>query len=337
MDATIKSLLDSGEPAVRYKVRIGVLGEDNNAPAVRELQRAIKASPRVKRLLSNRRPDGRIEPVKHVYQKWTGAHWVLATLADIGYPAGNASLRPVADQVLDCWLHPEAIREWVCKEAPPAHRRPGVPIVNGRARRCASQQGNALFSAVVLGFVDDRVHQLAERLMRWQWPDGGWNCDRRPEAVHSSFWESHIPLRGLAHYARLTGDKRAKEAVARAAEVFLRRHLYRRQSDGSIMNPQFVRLHYPCYWRYDILFALKIMAEAGYISDPRCQSALDLLESKQLPGGGWPAEERFYHTSVAAKSGADLVTWGPVSRKRMNEWVSADALAVLKAAARLTF
>jgi len=171
--------------------------------------------------------------------------------------------------------------------------------------------------------------------MHWQWPDGGWNCDRRPEAVHSSFWESLIPLRGLAHYARLTADTKAKAAVARAAEVFLRRHLYRRQSDGSIMNPQFVRLHYPCYWRYDILFSLKIMGEAGFISDPRCQGALDLLESKRLPGGGWPAEERFYRTSEDVKSGTELVTWGQVSRKRMNEWVTADALAVLKAAGRL--
>jgi len=51
MDATIKSLLDSDEPSMRYKVRVGVLGEDNHAPSVRALQRAIKASPRVKRLL----------------------------------------------------------------------------------------------------------------------------------------------------------------------------------------------------------------------------------------------------------------------------------------------
>ena len=77
------------------------------------------------------------------------------------------------------------------------------------------------------------------------------------------------------------------------------------------------------------------MAEAGFILDPRCRSALDLLESKRLPDGGWPAEERFYQTSANARSGSDLVAWGPVSRKRMNEWVTADALIVLRAAGRL--
>ncbi|MFA5863881.1 MAG: hypothetical protein WC975_04255 [Phycisphaerae bacterium] len=335
MDAIITRLLASNEPSVQYKVRVGVLGEDTNSRSIKVLRNAIKTSPRVKQLLSNRREDGRIEPVHQVYRKWTGSHWILATLADIGYPAGDRSLRHALDQVLMCWLNPEAICEWVCEQVPTGPHRSGIPIINGRARRCASQQGNALFSAVTLGLVDERVHQLAELLVRWQWPDGGWNCDRRPEATHSSFWESLTPLRGLAIYVKLTGDVRAKRAVKRAAEVFLRRHLYRCQSDGNIMNPQFVRLHYPCYWRYDILFSLKIMTESGLISDPRCRAALYLLESKRLSDGGWPAEERFYQTSVKAKSGVDLVTWGQVSRKRMNEWVTVDALAVLKAAGRL--
>lgn len=335
MDAVVEELLNSIEPSVRYKVRIGILGEDDNAPAIAALQTAIRSSLRVRQLLANQRRDGQIEPLSHVYKKWTGAHWVLATLADIGYPAGDVSLRPAVDQVLRCWLHPEAIREWACDEAPPAHRRPGVPIVQGRARRCASQQGNALFSAITLGFADERIHELAECLMRWQWPDGGWNCDRKPDAIHSSFWESHIPIRGLSAYARLTGDARARAAVTRAAELFLKRHLYRRQRDGKVMNPQFVRLHYPCYWRYDILFGLKIMMEAGLILDPRCGDALDLLESKRLPNGGWLAEERFYRTSAQAPSGTELVRWGPVGKTRMNEWVTADALSVLRAAGRL--
>ncbi|MBN2561680.1 MAG: hypothetical protein JXQ75_12200 [Phycisphaerae bacterium] len=333
--AIIERLLRSAEPAVRYKIRVGVMGEDKNSAAIRSLRQAVRKSARVRQLLSNQRDDGRIEPTHHVYQKWTGAHWVLATLADTGYPSADASLRPAVDQVLSCWLHPVAVAETVLTEPPPRHKDTGVPVIRGRARRCASQQGNALFASVALGLSDDRVHQLASLLMRWQWPDGGWNCDRRPEAEHSSFWESLIPLRGLSAYADVTGDERAGGAARRAAEVFLSRRLYRRATDGETMNPQFTRLHYPCYWRYDVLFGLKVMAEAGFIRDHRCTDALDLLESKLLPDGGWAAEERFYRTSANAKSGVDLVAWGQVSRKRPNEWITADALTVLKAAGRL--
>lgn len=184
--------------------------------------------------------------------------------------------------------------------------------------------------------MDERCRKLAELLINWQWPDGGWNCDHKPEASTSSFWESLIPLRALSAYAQATGDEEARNAAQRTAEFFLKRRLFKRIRDERVMNQQFIRLHYPCYWRYDILFALKVMAEAGFISDLRCADALDLLESLQLPDGGWPAHERFYNTRSNAGSGSDLVSWGVTSKTKMNEWVSADALGVLKAANRLT-
>jgi hypothetical protein len=207
--------------------------------------------------------------------------------------------------------------------------------VNGRARLCASIQANALFSTVALGLTNDRCHEFAELLIETQWPDGGWNCDKKPEASVSSFWESLIPLRALSIYGRTTGDAKALEVAGRAADLFLRRRLFRRIGDGEVMDPQFTRLHYPCYWRYDILFGLKVMAEGGYISDPRCTDALDLLESKRLADGGWPAEERFYAVTKDLSGRGETVSWGGVSKTRMNEWVTADALYVLRAGGRM--
>ena len=101
------------------------------------------------------------------------------------------------------------------------------------------------------------------------------------------------------------------------------------------MDAQFTRLHYPCYWRYDVLFGLKVMAEAGFVCDPRCDDALELLASKRLPDGGWPSEERFYQSVRPASSGYDRVSWGGVSRRTLNEWVTADALFVLRSAGRV--
>ncbi len=85
---------------------------------------------------------------------------------------------------------------------------------------------------------------------------------------------------------------------------------------------------------YDILFALKVMAEAGFIGDERCSDALDLLETKRLPDGGFPAEFRYYRPTDKRLSCGSLVGWGPTGTSKMNEFVTVDALGVLKAAAR---
>jgi hypothetical protein len=176
---------------------------------------------------------------------------------------------------------------------------------------------------------------MANRLCDWQWPDGGWNCDKNRAARHSSFMESLIPLRGLALHAQLTGDHRSQLAAERAADIFLKRRLFRRQADGGVIRDEFLFLHYPCYWHYDIQFGLKVMAEAGFIGDERCREALDRLEEKRLPDGGFPAEKAYYRVTDQMVSGRSLVSWGGLSKRKMNEFVTADALFVLKAAGRI--
>jgi len=273
--------------------------------------------------------------IPNPYVKWQGAHWILATLADIGYPRGDRSLLSMRDQVLNRWLGKFYFREFDASTQAAAYAKAGVPRERGRYRRCASQQGNALFYLEKLGIADDRSNQLVERLLHWQWPDGGWNCDRRPEANTSSFWETRHAMLGLSAYADRTKDAAAREAASRAAEVFLSRHLFLERHSGRVMNPDFLRLHYPLYWYYDILGALKTMAEVGRIDDDRCQKALDILQSKQLPGGGWAADRRLYKVSSSLGARTESVDWGPVSSTEMNEWVTADALYVLRSAGRI--
>ncbi len=266
-------------------------------------------------LLSERESEGRIP--WHPYDKWRGAHWVLSQLADIGYPAGDESLVPLREQVL----------AWLLRRSP--------QTVNGRVRVCCSIEGNAGWYLLKLGLADERVDQVVERMLAWQWPDGGWNCDVRATGDTSSFMETLLPLRALALYAERRGATTVRSAVRRAAEVFLSRRLFRRRSDGSAIRPAFVQLHYPCYWHYDILFGLRVMAEAGFLRDERCSEALDLLESKRLPDGGWPIEAKYYQAGPRAKSAKSLVDWGGTSKRASNPWVTAHALAVLRAAGRV--
>lgn len=318
-DEIIGKLLNSDEPSVRFKVVAHVLDYDESTAEYQQLRQAIKTSPRVQTLLSERNEAGYIP--HHPYTKWVGAHWVLAHLADIGHPPGDETLLPLR----------ESVYQWLFGES---HQK-SIRTINGRVRRCASQEGNALYYLLALGLADERTDELAARLVQWQWPDGGWNCDKHPKASHSSFMESLIPLRGLALHARLTGSQRTRAAAERAADIFLKRKLFQRQMDGTVIKEGFIRLHYPCYWHYDILFGLKVMAEAGFIHDERCREALDLLAAKRLSDGGFPAEQAYYRVTETPVSGRSLVSWGGTSKRRMNEFVTADALYALKAAGRL--
>lgn len=320
MRNVVETLLSSDDPALRYRVLTGVLGRASDEPEIVALRDEIRRSERVARLLSQRDEAGEIP--RHPYTKWIGAHWVLVTLAELGYPPSDDDLATLFEQVY----------RWLMGKS----RKRRVRVIEGRARICASQEGNAIFSALALGLADERTEQLVDRLLEWQWPDGGWNCDTRPEAHNSSFHETLIPLRALALHARLTGSDDSRAAAARAAEVFLKRRMFRAQRDGSVIHESFVTLNYPPYWHYDILSGLKVMAEAGFIRDERCAEALDLIESKRLPDGGFPAEKQYYRTAEWAQGTRSLVDWGGTDRTRMNPWVTADALTVLTAAGRGT-
>jgi hypothetical protein len=314
-DKVVKRLLKSAEPSIRYKVRVGVLGEDSGSTAIRRLRGQIRRSDRVQKLLANQ---------SGMYRKWTGTHWVLSLLGDLGHPEGDRSLSSIVDQGLD----------WAMSQKPRQ--------INGRPRRCCSQEGNALLYAVRLGFVDERCNLLAQKILACQWPDGGWNCDKKPEACHASFNESLIPMHALYTYGKLTGKRRYVSAARRASEMFLDRRLFRRKTTGEIIKPRFAVIHYPYFWQYSFLYALVVMAKMGRIRDVRCREPLDLLVSKRREDGGFPAERKYYSVIDSGeryrRSGQTVIAWGPVSARTKgpsNDFVTVDTLTVLKTAGRI--
>ncbi len=315
----IQALSQSKDPIIRFKVR-QLLDKPISKTELKKYKNEIVNSPKVKKLLSQRDRDGTIP--FHPYKKWNGSHWVLAMLSDLGYPTGDKSLMPLFEQEYSWLLSDE-------------HLKRSLKVINGRVRRCASQESYAVYAALKLGLNDERTEELVGRLIAWQWEDGGWNCDKTPSAKKSSFMESIIPLRALALHTQITGSKKSAQAAKQASEIFLKRYLYIRQSNGEVMDHNFIKLHYPLYWHYDILHGLKVLAEAGFINDKRCKPALDLLLSKQLPNGGFPAEAKYFQLRNPNITAYSTVDFGPTGKRKMNEYVTCDALFVLQKSGRL--
>jgi hypothetical protein len=178
---------------------------------------------------------------------------------------------------------------------------------------------------------DERVVGLAESLLEWQWPDGGWNCDKRKSARHSSFYESLAPLRGLIEYRKATGDSKCREAIRRASDFFLRHKLFRSERTGRVINPEWLQLHYPLYWHYDVLEALRTFSLLGDLKDPRFEEAVDVVERKRPPDGRWKAEGYYWHPPMRKGSNVEVVNWG---RQGPSPMITLNALCALRAAGR---
>jgi hypothetical protein len=255
----------------------------------------------------------------HPYKKWQGAHWRLLSLCELGV-RDDPRPAPMIDAALD----------WLTND----RHRARIATIDGRTRRCASQEGNALLAATLLGYATDpRATVLARSLVLWQWPDGGWNCDVRPGASHSSFHETLAPLRGLAAYGKAMGDLTARVAARRAAELLLAHELVRSHTAGEVIDPEWLRIHWPAYWHYDALQALRGLHAVGQLRRPEAERTLVWLEGTRDGDGGWaPSSGRRYWRTAAngRRSNVDVVDWNGLDA----DIVSEQALTVLAAAGR---
>ena len=305
-------LLSSDEPAIRLLTRRDVLGQSVDADTDADL---ALAGPKVTALLSGQQPDGGFGG--HPYRKWTGAHWRLISLVELGVPPHEPRAVAAAGHVL-AWL------------TDPRRR---ITVIGGLSRSHASVDGNALAACCRLGLAADRrVRQLAASLISWQWPDGGWNCDAKATGRRSSFHESLAPAWGLHEYWRATSDTAARDAASRAAELFLEHRLFRSQDSGQVISPTWLALRYPPYWHYDILQALLVLSRMGKARDPRAGDALDELEHRRRPDGRWQASGYWWRPQPSTTA-AEVVDWG---RSGPNEMITLNALRALRAAGRLT-
>lgn len=254
-------------------------------------------------LLRGQRADGGFGV--HPYSKWKGAHWRLVSLAELGVGRRNRAARLAAGGVLG----------WI---ATPRHT---APVIKGLERRHASIEGNALAACLRLGLARDaKVRFLVDVLLRSQWPDGGWNCDRDPRAHRSSFHESLGPIWGLFEYHRATGDAESLDAARRGCELLLEHRLFRAIRSGDVIHAEWMRIHWPHYWHYDFFQGLRAVHRLGLLCDPRCADALDLLTSLRAADGTWRASGRRYW-----RAATEAVDWGDA-----HQIVTPVALAMLQ-------
>jgi len=305
--APVAWLLASDEPAIRGMARRDLLGQ----PADDDLRRTTEG-PLVRALLAGQQPDGGFGG--HPYRKWTGAHWRLVSLVELEIPAGEPRAVAAAERVL----------RWLSGPSAPLRHVKGLPLSHG------SIEGNGLGVCSRLGLADDpRAQLLAESLIEWQWPDGGWNCDEHASGRRSSFHETLSTIWGLHEYATATGNRDAAAAARRGAELLLDHRLFRQHGTGKPIHRSWITLHYPAYWHYDILQALHVLRRMGLAADPRASDALDIVAERRDSDGRWTAGGYWWRAPGSGGITPEVVDWG---REVASPMLTLNALRALKAA-----
>lgn len=191
------------------------------------------------------------------------------------------------------------------------------PFFEGEVEPCIN--GGALALGAYFG---RPAAGLARRLLGEQLEDGGWNCDAPPSS-RSSFNTTICVLEGLLEYERAAGSTPELSAARRGAEEYLLdRHLFRRRSNGEVVDPKFLEFSFPSRYQYDVLRALDYFREAGTAPDERMAEAIQAIERLRQGDGRWLLD-RVHREALALpfdETRGEPSRWNTLRAMRVLRW-----------------
>jgi len=200
-------------------------------------------------------------------QPWTATMHTLQTLQLLGLDPASKSARRAVVLVAENGRWEHAGQRYFDGEV--------EPCINGRTIETGAYFGVP-------------VEPIVERILAERLDDGGWNCEVENGSVRSSFDTTINVLDGLLEFERATGGSAEVRTARRSGEEYLlERGLFRRKSNGEIVQPAYLEFAFPYYWHYDVLRALDYFRRSGANPDPRMAEAVELLQSKRQPDGRW--------------------------------------------------
>jgi hypothetical protein len=260
-----------GDVSVRFQVYRDLLDIDNI-----DNRKKIETEGWGSRFLSFRKSNGYWG--KSFYQpKWTSTHYTILDLKNLNISPGNKAVKETLHHVLKNEKGPDG----------------GIyPI--GTIKRCdVCVNGMFLNYACYFKVKENDIRSIVDFLLNEKMSDGGFNCQSNKKgAKHSSLHTTISVLEGIFEYERNGYTYRLKElkhAAVTSHEFILMHRLFRSDKTGVIIHPDFLKLHYPCRWHYDILRAMDYFQHAKINYDARMANAIEVILKKEpiKDSGGW--------------------------------------------------
>ena len=259
-----------GDVSIQYQVWRDLLGSDK-----KKLQIRIANEGWGSKILSKRNSDGHWGD--RFYQpKWISTHYTLLDLRNLNLPSNNEIVQETIELVLQNNLADDG----------------GIqlgPSTSQHSDICVN--GMFLNYASYFKTPEKKLHSIIDSILNEIMPDGGFNCrTTRSGAKHSSLHSTISVLEGFTEFQKTGFTYRKKEisdVIKTALEFILMHRLFLSDHTGQIIDKNFLKLTYPCRWKYDILRAMDYFQYAGIKWDNRMTEALAHLNKKQNKDGSW--------------------------------------------------
>ncbi len=273
-DPIIQWLLD-GDVSIQYQTWRDLLGEDRP-----DLQERILKEGWGARFLAARHPEGYWG--RGYYQpKWTNSHYTLLDIRNLCPRVDHPLIRESIQIILDSRKS----------------RDGGINPAKTTEDSDVCINGMILNIACYFKMHSADLESIVDFLLNEHMADGGFNCrSTRMGARHSSLHTTLSVMEGIHEYHRQEYTYRSAElmdAYQASLEFILLHQLYISDRTGEIINPAFLRLPYPCRWKYDILRALDHFQDAKIPWDDRMRPAMDVLLKKRRKDGTWPVQAKY--------------------------------------------
>lgn len=259
-----------GDASLQYQAWRDVLGKDK-----KKLQDSIVDEGWGYKFLSMRHSNGHWGD--RFYQpKWISTHYTLLDLRNLNLPSKN----DVVKETIDLVLQNDKAEDGGIRLGPSTTQQSDV-CVNGMFLNYASYFKTP----------ENKLQSIIDSILAEIMPDGGFNCrTTRSGATHSSLHSTISVLEGFTAFQKEGFAYRKKEitnAIKTGIEFILMHRLYLSDRTGQIINKNFLKLTYPCRWKYDILRAMDYFQYAGVKWDNRMAEAMTYLNKKQNKEGTW--------------------------------------------------
>lgn len=265
-----------GDVSIQYQVHHDLLGNDK-----KDLRARIANEGWGKQFLLKRNSNGHWGD--RFYQpKWISTHYTLLDLRNLNINPNNETIMESINQVLGMGKAEDG----------------GIPLGPSTSQHsdiCVN--GMFLNYASYFNTAKSQLCSVVDSILQEIMPDGGFNCrTTRSGAKHSSLHSTISVLEGLTEFLKSGNTYRTNdisEAIESAQEFILLHQLFLSDRTGEIIKKDFLKLSYPCRWKYDMLRALDYFQHAQVKWDDRMNPAISILLKKRNKNNTWNVQAKY--------------------------------------------